>query len=304
MFIARLQVVHMKQDQIRKGTTGGVVVTGISSGIGKAIALGLAEKGWPVFGTVRKEEDRQSLLALGNPRLVPLIYDLNERGGISGLVQAVESELRQRGENGLTALINNAGGSMVGPLELANVEELSRQFDARIAGSIALVQAFLPALRRASGRILWIATPGTIPTPWVAGIHAADFAVNCVARTLALELGREGPPVILVRCGGIVTRAGLATRRDLETCLTTCDQGRRARYDARLAEWARSMEEFDGKRTDPNAVADLVARILEAERPKSRYRIGHMSGAAAFLESLPQVVTDRILAARFDSSTL
>ncbi|HUX38012.1 MAG TPA: SDR family NAD(P)-dependent oxidoreductase [Rectinemataceae bacterium] len=278
---------------------GGVMVTGISSGIGRAIALELVEKGWLVFGTVRKEADRKELLDLDLPNLVPLLYELNDRERLPKLVESVETELARRGETGLFALINNAGGSMVGPIELADTEELSRQFDARVTGSIALVQAFLPAIRRGRGRILWIATPGLMPTPWVAGIHAADFAVNCLARTLAIELGREGPPVVLVRCGGIKTRAGLATRRDLEAGLAKAAPERRALYEARLADWIGSMEEFDTKRSEAGLVGALVARILREPRPKARYRVGHLAAAAALLESLPQVVTDRILAARF-----
>lgn len=278
---------------------GAVVVTGASSGIGRAIALELAAKGRLVLGTVRKEDDRRELLDLGLPKLVPLLYDLNHREELPGLVARVEAELENRGEEGLFALINNAGGSMVGPIELADTNELSRQFDARVVGSISLVQAFLPAIRRGRGRILWIATPGLMPTPWVAGIHAADFAVNCLARTLSLELGREGPPVILVRRGGIKTRAGMATRKDLEAGLAKVGPDGRARYEKRLERWLASMEAFDGKRSEAALVGELVGRILREDRPKSRYRVGYLAAAAALLESLPQVLTDRILAARF-----
>ncbi|HUX39586.1 MAG TPA: SDR family NAD(P)-dependent oxidoreductase [Rectinemataceae bacterium] len=289
----------MERDEGVGGKDRAVFVTGISSGIGRAIALELAAEGRLVFGTVRREEDRSALLELGGPKLIPLVYDLNERKELPALLKTVEAELERRGEKGLFALINNAGGSMVGPIELADVDELSRQFDARVAGSVALVQAFLPSIRRAGGRILWIATPGTMPTPWVAGIHAADFAINCVARTLALELGSEGPPVILIRCGGVRTRAGMATRKELEAALERVDPERRRRYESRLASWIASMEAFDAKRVDAEGVARLVDRVLGTPRPKARYRIGYMAGAAAFLESLPQVLTDRILMARF-----
>lgn len=289
----------MDKDVGGGGGEGAVLVTGISSGIGGAIALELAATGRLVFGTVRRDMDRSAILELGVPNLVPLLYDLNERKELPALLKTVEAELEGRGEKGLFALINNAGGSMVGPIELADVDELSRQFDARVAGLVALVQAFLPAIRRAAGRILWIATPGTMPTPYVAGIHAADFAVNCLARTLSLELGREGPPVILIRCGGVRTRAGLSTKRELEAALERVAPDRRLRYVSRLSSWIASMEEFDAKRVEAEGVARIVERALDSPRPKARYRIGYMAGAAAFLESLPQVLTDRILSARF-----
>jgi NAD(P)-dependent dehydrogenase (short-subunit alcohol dehydrogenase family) len=293
------QEVEMDKEERAGARDGSVLVTGISSGIGRAIALELAAKGRLVFGTVRRDRDRSALLELGEPNIVPLVYDLNERKELPALLKAVEAELERRGKKGLFALINNAGGSMVGPIELADIDELSRQFDARVTGSVALVQAFLPAIRRAGGRILWIATPGTMPTPYVAGIHAADFAVNCLARTLSLELGREGPPVILIRCGGVRTRAGLSTKRELEAALERVAPERRQPYESRLTSWIASMEEFDVKRVEAEGVARLVERALCSPRPKARYRIGYMSGAAAFLESLPQVLTDRILRARF-----
>ena len=166
-------------------------------------------------------------------------------------------------------------------------------------GALALVQAFLPSIRRAAGRILWIATPGLIPTPYVTGIHACDFAVNCIARTLALELGAAGPPVVLIRCGGIRTRAGMSTNEDLAAGIAGAAPERRALYAEKLESWSRSMNDFDTHRSDPERVAGVIERALSASRPRKRYRVGHMSGAAAFLEALPQPLADRILGSRF-----
>ncbi|MGO8694117.1 MAG: SDR family NAD(P)-dependent oxidoreductase [Rectinemataceae bacterium] len=273
-----------------------VLVTGVSSGIGRATAVRLASRGRLVFGTVRKEEDAAAIAALGLPDLVPLRFDLNRREELPGLLRSVEAELERRGHPGLFALVNNAGGSLVGPIELMDLESFRLELEARLLGSLALVQAFLPSLRRAGGRILWISTPGIIPTPYVTGIHACDFAVNCIARTLAIELGREGPKVILIRCGGIRTGAGLGTMRSLEAGLETVAPERRAVYEERLARWGRSMAEFDAGRSEPERVAETVERALGEARPRSRYRVGHMSAAASFLEALPQTLVDRILA--------
>jgi len=285
-------------NNLRNTTQKSVLVTGVSSGIGRATAIRLAAAGWLVFGTVRRQEDIEALVSLGLPGLVPLHLELDRREDIPELARTVLAELEKRGSPGLFALVNNAGGSMVGPIELMNLDSFERELHARLLGSVALVQAFLPSIRRAGGRILWIATPGTIPTTYVTGIHACDFAVNCIARTLAIELGSAGPSVVLVRCGGIRTRAGLDTMRELAAGLETVAPERRTPYEERLKAWAASMTSFDARRTDPDRVAETVERALLAPRPRRRYRVGYMSGAAAFLEALPQTLVDRILSAR------
>jgi NAD(P)-dependent dehydrogenase (short-subunit alcohol dehydrogenase family) len=298
----------MKQGHPSQEALGrSVLVTGVSSGIGRATALRLASAGYLVFGSVRRKADADELAALGRAEsrrgesgqgaLVPLIFDLGRREALPELVSGVEAELGKRGMPGLYALVNNAGGSLVAPVELMNLEAFEVELRSRLIGALGLVQAFLPSLRRAGGRLLWIATPGTIPTAFVTGIHACDFAVNCIARTLALELGRSGPPVVLIRCGGIRTRAGLDTKGALERGLAGAPPERRAIYEEKLSRWSRSMTAFDERRSGSELVAETIERALSAPRPRKRYRVGYMSGAAAFLEALPQVLVDRILAA-------
>jgi NAD(P)-dependent dehydrogenase (short-subunit alcohol dehydrogenase family) len=89
---------------------------------------------------------------------------------------------------GLFALINNAGGGSPAPVELMDLETFRIELQARVLGSVAMVQAFLPMIRKGNGRIVWVMTPAIIPTPYVTNIHACDFAVNCIARTLDIEI--------------------------------------------------------------------------------------------------------------------
>ena len=273
-----------------------VLITGCSSGIGRTTALHLAELGYTVFATVRKPADQARLAELRLPNLVPLCpLDLTHREDIGPLVQSVQEELRRLGQPGLYALINNAGGGGVAPLELLDLDVFSAEVQGRLVGALALVQAFLPALRAGSGRIVWIATPATIPTAYVSSIHACDFAVNCLARTLDIELKPWNLPVIQVRCGGIRTDKGLTTPQEAQAILR---HPRGELYRLAVSRWGEEMAAFDRKRTEPVEVARVVAQALSARQPRRRYRVGYMSGAAALLELLPQAWTDAILKAR------
>jgi NAD(P)-dependent dehydrogenase (short-subunit alcohol dehydrogenase family) len=278
----------------------GVLVTGCSSGIGRHVALALASRGFTVFATVRKEADAEAFRALGVPGLVPVCpVDLGNLDQISRAVDFVGEELDRRGQRRLFALVNNAGGGGPAPVELLASDKFNAELRARVLGPVALVQAVLPLLRRAGGRIVWIMTPALIPTPYVAAIHACDFAVSCVARTLDIELKPWRIPNIMIRCGGIKTPAGLRTVSDVEAVLRDGPPDRVSLYDGALRKWAKDMAAFDEKRTDAGKVAEVVVRALTAKKPKRRYSIGHLAKAAAFLEALPQSVADGILKKRF-----
>lgn len=277
-----------------------VLVTGCSSGIGQQTAITLAKRGFVVFATVRKEADAGSLRSLNIPNLVPICpLDLTNLEHISEAADLVANELDRRGKSGLYALINNAGGGLPAPIELMELKQFQIELQARVLGSVAMVQAFLPLIRQAGGRIIWIMTPALMPTPYVASIHACDFAINCIARTLDIELKTWRISNVMIRCGGIKTPAGLRTTTDIEAVLQKEPRERTLLYEKALREWARDMADFDKKRTEPEKVAEVVLKALVAKRPKHRYAIGHMAIAAGFLEAMPQALTDWILKMRF-----
>jgi NAD(P)-dependent dehydrogenase (short-subunit alcohol dehydrogenase family) len=285
-------------NQFSNGKT--VLITGCSSGIGRATALHLAQQGYTVFATVRKVTDADNLRALREPNLVPICpLDLSRLDQIPGVIDQVTSELERRGQHGLYALINNAGGGTVAPIELMDLTKFQIELQARVLGSTAMVQACLPLIRQAGGRIVWIATPATIPTPYVASIHACDFAINCLARTLDIELKAWQIPNIMIRCGGIKTPAGLRTTADVELALKNGAPDRVALYEQALRAWGKDMAAFDEKRTEAEKVAAVVKTALDAQRPKRRYSIGYMARAAAILEAMPQSLADWILMKRF-----
>ncbi len=277
-----------------------VLVTGCSSGIGRQIAATLSKHGFVVFATVRKEADAENLRNLGIPTLIPVCpLDLTNLGHIDDVGRVVTNELSNRGMKGLYALINNAGGGSPAPVELMELERLRIELHARVLGSVAMVQSFLPLIRIASGRIVWIMTPALIPTPYVANIHACDFAVDCIARTLDIELKPWKIPNIMIKCGGIKTPAGLRTTADVEVVIQRAPRDRIPLYEKALRKWGKEMNAFDKKRTEPEVVAETVLKALLAKRPRRKYSMGYMANAARLLEAMPQPIGDRILKMRF-----
>lgn len=282
-----------------EGKGRGVLVTGCSSGIGRAVALGLAGRGFTVFATVRREADLEELKSLGKPGLVPLFpLDMRRLEHIGSLTARVEEELARREQPGLYAIVNNAGAGSVAPLELLGLETFRGELEARLLGPVALAQALLPSLRRGGGRLVWIATPALIPIPFVASIHACDYAANCLARTFALELAPWKIRSIFVRCGGIQTAAPLKNERELEREMDSWPEDQRALYRDALEKEKRGLAAFDLKRSDPSLIAGKVLEALLSERPRRVYRAGYMSGAAAFLDLLPQPIVDWIMSRR------
>lgn len=290
----------MRDSNISPCNDKAVLVTGCSSGIGRQIALTLAKHGFVVFATVRKEADAENLRNLGLPTLVPICpLDLTNLGHINEAAKLVADELSNRGVKGLYALINNAGGGSPAPIELIELEKFRIELHARVLGSIAMVQSFLPLIRIAGGRIVWIMTPALIPTPYVASIHACDFAIDCIARTLDIELKPWKIPNIMIKCGGIKTPAGLRTTADVEVALQRAPCDRASLYEKALRKWGKDMNDFDKRRTEPEVVAETVLKALLAKRPRRKYSVGYMVNAARLLEAMPQSVGDRILKMRF-----
>jgi NAD(P)-dependent dehydrogenase (short-subunit alcohol dehydrogenase family) len=283
----------------QKGRGRGVLVTGCSSGIGRATSLFLADHGFTVFATVRREEDSEELKSLGKPSLIPLCpLDLRRLEHIAPLAARVERELSARGQPGLYAVINNAGAGAVSPLELLDLEAYRGELEARLLGPVALAQALLPSLRRGGGRLLWIATPALIPIPFVASIHACDYAANCLARTFALELAPWSIRSIFVRCGGINTAAPEKNALELEKEMARWPADKLALYKDVMEKEKKELAAFDLKRTDPAVVAATVLKALLAEKPRRVYRAGYLSRAGAMLDVLPQPLVDWIMSRR------
>lgn len=276
-----------------------ILVTGASSGIGRAIALHLAEQGYTVLSTVRKEADKENLNRAEIKNLKPLSpLDLTIPEQIRAMAGLVKAQIVNKEVPPLYGIVNAAGGGQVAPVELMNISGFRDELEKRLVGPVSLLQELLPLLRQTKGRILWVSTPGLFPVPYVADIHAPDFAVNYLARTLNLELKPDGIKNILIRCGGIDTTSPQKSDKVLTQMLNRWPEERLDIYKQRLTKLQNGLKAFDKKRTPPEKVAELVSKVMKVRNPKTRYQVGYMAGMGAFLEKLPQSWADLIMRKR------
>ena len=276
-----------------------VLITGASSGIGNAVAIYLAKEGYTVLASVRKISDVEKLNKHGYNNLKPLCpLDLTKQEQIFAITNSVKEQIQKQELPPLYSIILNAGGGHIAPIELMNISDFRDELEKRLVGNISLLQELMPLLRLTKGRILWISTPGLYPLPYVADIHAPDFAVNYLARTLNLELRPDGIKNILIRCGGINTPSPKRTENNIIGQLTSCPKERIAIYESRLVKLEKELKKFARKRIEPEKVAELIAKVLSIDKPKVRYQIGYLSRLGAFLEKLPQSWVDYIMGKR------
>ena len=180
-----------------------VVITGASTGIGEACALRMDRLGWRVFAGVRKEADGLALQKKASEELTPIILDVTEQPPIDASAGLVTAAV---GESGLAGLINNAGVGVGGPLEFIEVDELRRQLEVNVIGQIAVTQAFMPLIRKSTGRIVNMGSiGGRMATPFLGPYNASKFAMEALTDSLRQELHPWGIHVSIIATGSIST---------------------------------------------------------------------------------------------------
>ena len=261
-----------------------VVVTGASSGIGRATALRLARAGWRVYGGVRTAADADELREQG---IEPVELDVTDAAQIAAAAAAVGAELH--------GLVDNAGIAIAAPLELVPLDELRRQLEVNVVGQVAVLQALLPALRRARGRVVLMGSiGGRSALPFLGPYAASKHALEALADSLRVELRPFGIAVSIVEPGSIATpiwRKGADRAQELSAGF---EPERAALYAPAVARF-REVALSRGRGVDPDLVAKAVEHALTASRPKARYLVGRDAHLRAWIERLPTRLRDRVL---------
>ncbi|GIF48716.1 NADP-dependent 3-hydroxy acid dehydrogenase YdfG [Asanoa ferruginea] len=246
-----------------------VVVTGASTGIGRATAERLAGSGWHVFAGVRREADAARLAA---GAITPLILDVTREDQVKAAVVAVEQHV---GPAGLAGLVDNAGIGVTWPLELLPLEALRQQFEVNVVGQVAVTQGFLPLLRRARGRIVVIGSIGDrMNLPFGGPLGASKSALGALTESLRQELAPFGVRVVLLAPASIHTEAVDKVEQGAHQAVASFPPDLRDLYaDTYLGMVARALAR-ERAGSPPDVVAAVVAKALSARRPRARYLAG------------------------------
>ena len=274
--------------------TGTVLVTGASRGIGEACALRLVRAGMRVFAGVRDSAHGEALQKAGGPGILPVRLDVTDAASIEAGLSLVVGQL---GTGGLDALVNNAGIAVGGPLELLTPDDLRQQLEVNVVGQQAVTRAFLPLLRRAHGRIVFMSSvAGRSSLPIMGAYGASKHALEAMADALRLELRPWGITVSLVEPGVIATEIWERSVGAAQTRLERADPAALERYQ-RIIDGVRRRAQRGRSGLPPDEVARAVARALSARRPRARYVVGRDARLRILLETLlPTRLRDRIVA--------
>jgi NAD(P)-dependent dehydrogenase (short-subunit alcohol dehydrogenase family) len=254
---------------------GVVLVTGASTGIGRATALLLADNNFEVFAGVRRKIDGDRLRADAKEspgRIRTVTLDVTKPRTIATAKAAVQ---RRAGRRGLVGLVNNAGIAIAGPLEFIPLDEFRKQLEVNLVGQIAVIQEFLPLLRRGEGRIVNLASiGGRMVFPFNGPYHASKFGLEAISDALRVELQPWGIHVAVVEPGSVATeiwRRGKRTASRLRGKLPP--QGEKLYGDALDSMEKATLESAD-RAIPPEKAAEAIHKALTTSRPRARYLVG------------------------------
>lgn len=261
-----------------------ILVTGASSGIGKATARKLLQQGHTVYVAARRVEAMQDLAAQG---ATPLRMDITQEGDVAAVVERIQKE-----HGALDVLVNNAGYAIYGSVEETSIDDARAQFEVNLFGLARLTQLLIPAMReRGRGTIVNISSMGgKIYTPLGAWYHATKHAVEGWSDALRIELKSFGIDVVVIEPGIIATEFGDVMTQPM------LDRSGHGPY----GKLAHAIAASKSPMSQPTVVADAIARAVQARRPKTRYVAGNMAKPLMLIRKyFGDRVYDRLIMSQF-----
>jgi NAD(P)-dependent dehydrogenase (short-subunit alcohol dehydrogenase family) len=260
-----------------------VLITGCSTGIGRATAERLAGDGWNVHATARRLE---SIEDLGKEGCKTHALDVTDEGSMESAVAEIEKD------GPIGGLINNAGYSQSGALETIPMDSVRRQFETNVFGLLRMCQLVLPSMRSAgSGRIVNLSSMGgRLTFPGGGVYHATKHAVEALSDALRFEVKPFGVDVVVIEPGLIVTEFGETAAGSIAEIE---EHGPYSKFNSDVAKvtanaYTGPMARFGA---GPEAVADKIARALTASRPRTRYTV---TASAKAMLGMRRLSTDRM----------
>lgn len=272
-----------------------ILITGCSTGIGRAAALRFASKGYRVFAGVRKEADAESLAsedASGN--LEPLMLDITNEAQLSAVMQRLETELAGQG---LDALVNNAAADVAGFIEYVDPDIVRMLHEVNVIGPLKLTQATLPLIRKATGRIVNISSiAGKVSLPLEGPYSMSKFALEAMTDALRFELRDSGIKVSLIEPGPIKTPMLLGLGVRAQTVLDSLPPEGADYYGDLVRAMLNQSQDLSDRAETPEDVAALIEHAVESPDPKIRYLITKDAKQLKFIRSiLPDKAFDAVM---------
>jgi NAD(P)-dependent dehydrogenase (short-subunit alcohol dehydrogenase family) len=271
-------------------TQRSVVITGASGAVGTELTKALSAGDWQVFAGVRSPEVA-ARLERSAESVTAVQLDVTDQDSVRVAAGKVAERL---GDQGLTALVNNAGIIVQGPLELVRPESLRRQFEVNVLGPMAVTQAFLPFLRRAGGTLVNVgAATGRVTVPMAGPISASKTALESLTNALRMELKHQGIKVTIIEPGAMETPIF-----DKAAASAAADGFAGSKATQRLYERAIAAadESMSGMRMAPvDGLVRTVVKAVSARNPRSRYVVGRDASQLVVLSHLPEGLRDRLL---------
>ena len=283
--------------------SGAVVVTGASTGIGRATALLLDREGYRVFAGVRKQADAESLEEAGSERLTPITIDVTEGRSIDSATREIE---RAVGSEGLVGLVNNAGvGGGGGPIEHMDLDDLRGTLEVNLLGQVAVTQAFLPQIRQTKGTIVFVASiGGRVASPFMSPYNVSKFGVEALGESLRHELRPWGIDVVIVEPGSIDTEIWGKGAKVAEERVAGLSPPARRLYGKQLGRFGELLRETASRGIKPDRVAQVIDRAIRSQNPRHRYLVGVDAKVSARLKgNLPDRTFARLAGRRYKLPT-
>ena len=263
-----------------------MVITGASTGIGRATAVLAARSGFHVLAGVRKQADAESLRA-EHADVEPVLLDVRDADAITGLSRRVEADPRP-----LSVLINNAGFVASGMTEVVPLARWREQFEVNLFGAVGVTQALLPALRRSQGRVINISSiGGRVACPSIGVYQASKYALEAFSDALRMETRHQGVSVVIIEPGAVRTEIANKAKRQTESDLAALSPELAAVYGPLARGLAENMAATLEKNSiSPQRAARVILAAARARRPRTRYLIGT---DARFASALKWLLPDR-----------
>ncbi len=229
-------------------------------------------EGWRVFAAVRREEDAAALREAASERLVPVMLDVTDAGQIAAAVELVAREV---GEAGLDGLVNNAGIAVLSPLETIPVDDFRRQIEVNLTAQVAVTQAFLPLIRRATGRIVFVSSiGGRMALPFGGPYHASKYGIEAVADCLRQELRPWKIDVAVIEPGSIDTPIWERGERIADEVSERAHDSQEELYGETIDRFRAAVKRTAERGIPPEKVGRSICHALTARRPRTRYVVG------------------------------